>query len=153
MVLLEDTRNQIGKHKNIARYCEQVGITLARSKLYVGDYQIANKGDIVVDTKESVIEIAGNIFQEHQRFREECIRAQEAGIRLIVLIEEVLPSGGLRKWRSPVGRDGQPMCRFDPKILRKAMITMQQKYGVTFRFCDGRSTGKVMIEYLEGKRQ
>jgi hypothetical protein len=30
---------------------------------------------------------------------------------------------------------------------------MQDKYGVKFRFCDGRSTGKVMLEYLKGERK
>ena len=29
----------------------------------------------------------------------------------------------------------------------------QEKYGVKFRFCDGRSTGKVLMEYLEGERK
>lgn len=153
MVLIEDTRNQVGKHKNIARYCEQVGITLARSKLYVGDYQIANKGDIAVDTKESVMELSSNVFQEHRRFRDECIRAKDAGIQLIILIEEVLPVGGLRKWKSPIGRDGLPLSRINPATLRKAMITMQDEYGVKFRFCDARSTGKVLIEYLKGERK
>ena len=51
-----------------------------------------------------------------------------------------------------MGRDGRPKFKFDPAILKKAMLTMQEKYGVKFRFCDGRSTGKVLIEYLKGER-
>ena len=153
MVLLEDSRQQPGKHKNIEQYCAQNGIVLRRSKLYVGDYQIANKGDIVVDSKASVAEIASNVFQEHERFRAECVRAQEAGIRLIVLIEEVLPGGLLENWRSPMGKDGLPRYHFDPKRLKRAMLTMQDKYQVRFRFCDGRSTGKVLLEYLKGERE
>lgn len=153
MVLLEDSRQQPGKHRNIEQYCKQNGIILRRSKLYVGDYQIANKGDIVVDSKASVAEIASNIFQEHDRFRDECLRAQEAGIRLVVLIEEVLPGGLLENWRSPMGSDGLPRHKFDPAKLKKAMLTMQEKYKCCFRFCDGRSTGKVMIEYLKGERE
>lgn len=152
MVLLEDTRNQVGKHKNISQYCKQTGITLVRSKLYVGDYQIANNGNIAVDTKASVLELASNVFQEHRRFRDECVRAQKAEIQLIILVEEVLPDGGLRKWKPPIGRDGLPLSRINPTTLRKAMITMQAEYGVKFRFCDGRSTGKIMIEYLKGER-
>lgn len=147
MVLYEDTRQQAGKHKNIHAYCEQAGIKIIRQALNVGDYQIAGKGNISVDTKQSVLELAGNVFQEHQRFRDECIRAQECDIQLIVLIEEQLPGGRLVNWRPPVGS-----VRFDPATLRKAMITMQQEYGVKFRFCDGRSTGKQLIEYLTGER-
>ena len=147
MVLYEDTRQQAGKHKNIHAYCEQAGIKIIRQALNVGDYQIAGKGNISVDTKQSVLELAGNVFQEHRRFRDECVRAQECDIQLIVLIEEQLPGGRLVNWRPPVGS-----VRFDPATLRKAMITMQQEYGVKFRFCDGRSTGKQLIEYLTGEK-
>ncbi len=152
MVLYEDTRQQIGKHRNVHLYCQQTGIKIIRQALNVGDYQIAGKGDISVDTKMSVLELAGNVFQDHERFRAECLRAQECGIQLIILVEELLPGGRLDRWRPPIGWNGRPVARFDPAILRKAMITMQQEYGVKFRFCDGRSTGKVLIEYLEGRR-
>ena len=152
MVLYEDTRQQAGKHRNIHLYCEQQGIEIIRQALNVGDYQIAGRGDISVDTKCGVPELASNVFQEHERFRDECERAQRCGITLIVLTEENLPGGRLENWRSPMGRDGLPKYRFDPARLKKAMITMQDKYGVRFRFCDGRSTGKQLLEYLTGAR-
>ena len=152
MVLYEDTRQQAGKHENIRRYCEQHGIEIIRQALNVGDYQIAGKGDISVDTKMGVPELASCCFQEHERFRDELERAQRCGIKLIILTEENLPGGRLENWRSPMGRDGRPRYRFDPATLKKAMITMQDKYGVAFRFCDGRSTGKRLIEYLTGER-
>ena len=129
------------------------GIEIIRQALLVGDYMIANQGAVSVDTKQDVRELAMDVFQEHRRFRDECERAQKCGITLIVLVEETLPGGRLENWRSPVGRDGRPICRFDPKTLRKAMITMQEKYGVKFRFCDGRSTGRILMEYLKGERK
>ena len=152
MVLYEDTRQQAGKHRNIHVYCEQQGIEIIRQALNVGDYMIAGKGDISVDTKMGVPELASCCFQEHERFRDELERAQRCGITLIILTEENLPGGRLENWRSPMGRDGRPRYRFDPTILKKAMITMQDKYGCKFRFCDGRSTGKQLIEYLRGER-
>lgn len=152
MVLYEDTRQQEGKHKNIHAYCEKTGIEIIRQALNVGDYQIAGKGNISVDTKQNVLELAMNVFQDHDRFRDECIRAQKCDIQLIILIEEALPDGGLREWKPPIGRDGLPLSRINPATLRKAMITMQKEYGVKFRFCDGRSTGKIMMEYLKGER-
>lgn len=153
MVIYEDTRQQRDQHKNVWAYCEREGIEIIRQALNVGDYQIAGKGDISVDTKQGVPELASNCFQEHERFRAECERAQRCGIQLIVLTEELLPGGRLENWRSPVGRDGRPRFKFDSVKLKKTMITMQEKYGVKFRFCDGRSTGKMLIEYLEGKRK
>ena len=152
MVLFEDVRNKPGKHKNIYQYCQKNGIEIIRQCLNVGDYMISNRGDIVCDTKQNVIELAGNVFQDHERFRAECERAQRCGIKLIVLVEEVLPDGGLVNWRSPTGKDGLPLVKFNPVVLRKAMITMQEKYNVRFRFCDGRSTGKELISYLKGEK-
>lgn len=153
MVLYEDTRQQAGKHRNIREYCERNGIAIIRQALNVGDYQIAGKGDISVDTKQGVPELAGNCFQEHERFRSECERAQMCGIQLIVLIEEKLPGGRLSNWRSPIGWDGLPAHKFKPEVLRNVMITMQQKYGVKFRFCDPRETGEQLIDYLTGVRK
>jgi hypothetical protein len=155
MVLLEDTRNQPGKHKNIHAYCQQQGIEIVRTKLLVGDYMLAGSegGGISVDTKTlGVPEIASNVFQSHDRFRRECETAQKCGIQLIVLIEEALPGGRLDNWVSPLDRSGKPRYKFDPAVLRKVLITMQEKYGVRFRFCDGRSTGKQLIEFLKGER-
>ena len=156
MVLLEDTRNKVGEHKNIQAYCEHNGILLRRSKLYVGDYQIADNAKVAVDTKQDVIELAGNIFQSHERFRRECLRAQEAEIQLIILIEEELPQGGLVNWKSPTYRSttryhryGDPISRINPSTLKKAMLSMTDKYGVQFRFCDWRSTGRLLIKYLQ----
>ena len=151
--LQEDTRNQIGKHKNIHQYCQQQGIKIVRTKLLVGDYMLTGPGTggISVDTKMDVGELATCCHSEHDRFRRELIRAQECGIKLIILTEETLPEGRLDKWVSPLGRDGKPKYRFDPAALRKALITMQEKYGCSFRFCDGRSTGKVLLAYLKGE--
>lgn len=152
MVLFEDSRQQPGKHKNIHAYCQQQGIEIIRQALCVGDYQISNRGDIVCDTKYGVRELAMDCFQSHDRFRAELERAKKCGIKLIVLTEEVLPGGRLDWWRPPIGKDGLPVCKFDPAVLRKVLITMQEKYDCSFRFCDGRSTGKVMMEYLKGER-
>ena len=159
MILLEDTRQRPGSHKNIHAYCEQQGIKVVRQALSVGDYMLAGpefggiKGDIAVDTKANVREIAMDLFQDHDRTRRQFERAQESGVKLIILIEEVLPGGRLVNWRSPLGWDGRPKYKFDPVILRKVMITMQEKYGVMFRFCDGRSTGRLLIQHLKGEQE
>lgn len=155
LTLLEDTRNQIGKHKNIHAYCRQNDIRIVRVRLLVGDYMLAGAGGggISVDTKMGVPEVASNCFQEHERFRTECQQAQECGIKLVVLIEEVPPGGDVRNWVSPLDRYGKPKYQFNPETLQKVMATMTERYGVEFRFCDGRSTGKVLLEILKGERK
>lgn len=153
LILQEDSRQQAGKHKNIHAYCSQHGIEIIRTKLLVGDYMLtgAGSGGISVDTKMGIPEIASNCFQEHERFREECERAQKCGIKLVILIEEIPPDGDLDKWRTPLDRYGRPRYLFDPSTLKKVMATMTERYGVEFRFCDGRSTGKVLLEILKGE--
>ena len=155
MVIIEDTRNQPGKHRNINAYFAHCGHKVVRSKMLVGDYQLANDGSIAIDTKSGVMELIADIYHQHERFRRECELAKDAGIQLIILTEEVLPDGRLDKWKPPVWksttryhRAGEPMTKADPARLRKAMYTMQERYGVKFRFCDGRSTGKRIIELL-----
>ena len=152
MVLYEDTRQQKGKHSHVVRYCEEHGIEIIRQGLNVGDYQIAGKGDIAVDTKCGVPELAMDVFQDHDRFREECERARRCGIQLVVLVEEELPGGRLDFWRSPIGWDGLPMHKFKPEVLRKVCLSMQQKYGVRFRFCSRHDAGRMILEYLLGER-
>ena len=159
LVLLEDSRQQAGKHKNIAAYCKRMGIELVRQKLDVGDYMIPD-GTISVDTKQDIMELCKDIMSsDHRRFRDECIRAQKNGIQLVILIEEYPPYGKVDLWEVPRWqssnewhRYGDPMTLVDPKSLRKAMITMMQKYGVKFVFCTRRQSPARVIKILKGEK-
>lgn len=148
MILLEDTRQQAGKHKNLDSYFKRTGVQVERCALYVGDYAFANDMRRAVDTKSGVMELIMDLHQEHERFAAECERAQKAGIALLVLVEETLPEGGLAAWKAPVNRHGEPLTRSNPETLRRALHTMTAKYGVRFRFCSPNSTGRHIIEYL-----
>lgn len=158
MVLIEDTRNQVGQHRNVEAYCKRMGIEIRRECLNVGDYMFPD-GKISVDTKKDILELCHNIMSnDHRRFKAECIRANEAGIQLIVLIEEVPPFGRLDMWEVPrfqsygrFHRKGDPMTLVDPSALRKACITMQEKYGVKFRFCSRKQSPARIIKYLKGE--
>ena len=116
-------------------------------------------GNVSVDSKQDIMEICGNVMSiDHRRFRMECMRAQEAGIRLVVLIEELPPFGKVELWDVPrwrisgkYHRFGDPMTRVDPKTLRKALDTMTEKYGVQFRFCTRKQSPERIIKYLKGE--
>lgn len=158
MILICDTRQQEGKHKNIEAYCRRMGIEMRRQKLDVGDYALPG-GRISVDTKESILELSRNIMSsDHRRFRSECELAQKLGIQLVVLIEEVPNFGRIDLWEVPRWKSenrfhkyGDPMTRVDPKALRRAMITMMQKYGVRFEFCTRRQSPARIIKILKGE--
>ena len=116
-------------------------------------------GQISVDTKADILELSHNVMSiDHRRFRAECERANELGIQLIVLVEEAPPLGRLDLWEVPRFRDsnrfhryGDPMTLVDPRALRKACITMQERYGVKFRFCNRRQSPARMVRYLRGE--
>ena len=157
MTIIEDTRQQAGKHKHVLEYFRTHGISLVRSKLLVGDYMISNRGDVSIDTKTGVPELMQDVWQQHRRFREECELARDSGISLFVLVEEQLPNGRLDEWKSPVyrantanHRKGEPMFKGNPATLRKALLTMTEEYGVKFRFCRKESAGEEIVRYLTG---
>ena len=168
MILLEDSRNKIDKHDLKHKYFEEHGIEVRRTKLYVGDYTLPTNQSVCIDTKadlqECVLDICG---AEHARFRAECIRAKEAGIRLIILVEEdqtdkngqyvVNHLADVHKWHNPrldikEKRDGvwhQKYPRATTGMtLKKAMITMVYRYGITFEFCRKKDAGRKILELL-----
>lgn len=135
------------------------------SKLYVGDYMNYDNPRLVVDRKQNLSELCGNVCQQHERFRSEIIRANEAGIKLVFLCEH---GKGIEKlddvlwWENPrakkrVKKNGiwieQEQKVIHGDTLYKILCTMQRKYGVEFLFCDKKNTGKRIIEILsDGQR-
>ena len=160
MLLYEDTRNQVGKHKNIEAYCKRNGIEIVRQKLEVGDYMLdPENGKISVDTKFSILELSKDIMsKDHIRFRATLTRAQEMGIQLVILVEEIPPYGKVDLWEVPRWKNtnkfhqyGDPMTRVDPRALRRAMVTMVHRYGVRFMFCTRRQSPTRVIKILKGE--
>lgn len=164
LILLEDTRQQEGKHKNIEQYCRNNGIQVVRKCLPCGDYMLSDDGEnpagnVIVDTKQDMLEICKDIMSnDHRRFRRQCERAKELGLQLFILVEEVPPFGKVDLWEVPRWKSsnqwhryGDPMTLVDPKALRKAMLTMMMKYGVKFRFCTRRQSPSRVIKYLKGE--
>lgn len=149
MYLIEDTRQKTGKHETKHIWFSENGIQAIRCKLPFGDY--APVPPVAIDTKENMDEIANNICgSEHKRFINECKAAQEAGCRLIILVENDV---GIRhlyevhRWTNPrviYSRN----CVQGPR-LQKAMETISERYGVTFLFCRPEESGKRITELLQ----
>ena len=88
MWIIEDTRQQAGKHRKKHEWWEQNGDELIRCKLPFGDYSLPPK--VAIDTKANLTEIATNMcgaFKERRRFKDECVRARDCGCKLIFLVE------------------------------------------------------------------
>lgn len=154
MIIIEDSRQQIGKHKQKLDYFAAQGIKTVRTKLFCGDFSRLDCQTICIDTKQDLLELSSNICgKQHPRFRNECIRAAENGIKLIVLVEEDLNIDNLADWKSPVRKlgklKGQPFTQIKGETLAKAMRTMTEKYGVDFLFCNKADSGAKIIELLK----
>lgn len=174
MILLEDTRNQPGKHDMKNAYFAAHGIEVRRTKLYVGDYTLPTDQSVCIDTKKDIQELVGDICgKQHGRFREECLRAQEAGAKLIILVENapgyvdhnetiynkvVRNIGDLFSWVNPRAFIRAKGARKYPAAtkgatLAKACLTMQKKYGVDFRFCTPEEAGEHILSILKIKQE
>lgn len=149
MVIIEDTRQQSGKHDLKHTEFTTRGVELVRCKLPFGDY--APIPPVSVDTKRDMEEIAGNICgAEHARFIRECKAAQAAGCQLVILVEN---TDGIRKL-SDVHKWVNPRSVYSPKCvqgsrLQKAMETITERYGVVFLFCTPQDAAKYIVKIME----
>ena len=197
MIIAVDKAQKEGKHYLKHRQLIEMGHELWFLPLPVGDYILVDdavrevvkrRGDKLkkmdllgvtkrsVDTKYGMTEVYGNVIsKKHDRFRDECILAQQNHIEFTVLVEsapEVYSMEDVKAWRNWKQlyaycrrnkiKTGQGMMdRIDEFVahggqkppvggeqLYKAMNTMTSKYGFTWRFCKPESTGKAIVWLL-----
>jgi hypothetical protein len=165
MVIQIDSREHKWEMARVQRQLESLGVKTIVSKLYVGDYQSLDNGRLVIDRKKDLQELCGNVCQQHERFRAELLRAQEAGIQIIILCEHGPDINNLQdvyfwqnprkhevKWKTVNGRKIKTVessKAVDGEQLYKSLITMRDKYGVRFEFCTKDITGQRIKELLE----
>ena len=169
MRIVEDTRQQKGKHERKHRWWEANGIEVVSRKLDFGDYVLdVESPSVSVDTKRDVAEVAANISGQHERFKRECLRARDAGCLLVVLIENTdgfERVDDVARWTNGVclrcgrcdphalGKCENPRHKSTRKPvqgarLAKAMQTMCERYGVEFVFCHPRDAAKIITEIV-----
>lgn len=149
MIVQIDTREKEKAIEKIQKTFEEKGIKTVSSKMYVGDYQNLQNGSIVVDRKQNLSEICSNVCQQHERFKAELIRAQEAGIKIFILCEhgkDIKTIEDVKNWVNP-------RLKTSPKALTgeklyKIMKTQEAKYGITYLFCDKEETGEKILKIL-----
>lgn len=144
-----DSREHKSELERIRGQLERSGCRTFVSKLFVGDYMNLDNPRLIIDRKKDLIELCGNVCQQHERFRSELIRAKDAGIKLVILCEH----GGQIKTLEDVYFWDNPRLKRSPKAttgrqLYKSLCTIRDRYGVRFEFCDKRQTGKRIVELL-----
>lgn len=170
--IIEDTRQKPCKHRTKHLWWARSGVEVVRRKLDFGDY-MAEGSNVSVDTKRSIDEVAANIGgRQHARFRRECVRASQAGCRLVVLVENREGIHGAadlieKHWTNGHCRKCARFRRMEcdphaatrcaehgtnPPIqgerLGRAMATMHIRYGVVFEFCRPSESAQRVCELL-----
>lgn len=126
-----------------------------------------------IDTKKNIEEIWGNVNgSQHERFRRELLKPLDHGGQLVILIEHgegitaiedvefyYQPAQERYRWTSKL--IGGKAVKFKEKHIQqpiygerlyKSMLTMKERYGVRFEFCEKGETGKRIIEILGGAK-
>lgn len=153
MTIQIDTREHKFEVARIQRQLEREGADTFLSKLDVGDYMNTDNPHLSIDRKKDLTELCCNVTQQHERFRRELIRALDHGVHLVILIEhgpDIQSLEDVYFWENP--RRAKSPRATNGEQLYKSLLTMQERYGVEFAFCDKRHTGKKIIEILEGNR-
>ena len=157
VILCEDTRQQAQKHDLKHEYFAKKGIRVIRSKLFTGDYALLMNQSVCIDTKKDVSELYQDMYQSHERFRNEADRAKDNGIKLYILVENkngFQSIDDLLKWQNPQLKKSRPKGKKPPvanEQFVKALHTFSDRHGVTFRFVSPENSGRAILYLLTGK--
>ena len=169
MQIMIDTREKQHAIKRILSEFEKHGIQSISSKLYVGDYMSLDNPRLIIDRKQNLQELCGNVCQQHERFKRELLKAMDAGIQLIILIEhgkDIKSIEDVYFWKNPRkhevrwGTVNGKKERYvasskavDGNQLYKSLCTIRDRYNVRFEFCEKNDTGKKIIELLSERHE
>jgi len=147
-----DSREKARAIQKIITYFDSVGIQHFISKLPVGDYMNFDNPRLIIDRKQNLQEICGNVCQQHKRFTDELRRANELGIKLVILCEhggQIKSLDDVQKWVNPRLKDS-PLAMSGTRLF-KVLKTLSAKYDVDFIFCSKSQTGR-LIQAILGEK-
>lgn len=151
MTIIVDTREKEKIIEGIISYFDHEKINHYKSKLIVADYMSIDNPRVYIDRKHNLGEVATNLTSDSGRFMDEIRLAQKLGIHIVVLIEQ---GGQIRNiedvanWNNPM--KGKLRYAISGRNLMEKIYNVHISYGVDFLFCDKRSTGRRIVEILEG---
>lgn len=151
MIIQIDTREKPRAIENILETFKKREVQIIRSKLFVGDYMNLDNPKLVVDRKQSLLEVTVNVTQDHKRFISEIERANAVGIHIVFLVEHgygIKSLSDVMNWRNP-RLEVSPLAVSGERLYR-IMSTIANNYDIEFVFCNKKETGEKIIELLGG---
>lgn len=194
MRIYEDKAQKEGKHEIKNRWWRDNGYEVVRVPLPVGDYVLESEkmADVIIrkakrgvelkkmdflgtynvscDSKFGIMELISDFQQDHARFRDELILAQNNNIKLYIVVENefqwisqkknifnepVREIKDLFRWKNPrafifkQGKQAYPNCA-KGSWLAKCCMTCEAKYGCKFVFCEPGESAEVITNILQG---
>jgi ERCC4-type nuclease len=149
MIIQYDTREKQRAIRKIINTFNKNGVQYFVSKLPVGDYMNLDNPRVYIDRKQNLQELCGNVCQQYKRFRAELERANQYGIKLIILCEhgkDIKCLEDIIKWENPRLKDS-PLA-VSGERLYKILYAMGKKYNVDYYFCTKAQTGNEIIRLL-----
>jgi predicted adenine nucleotide alpha hydrolase (AANH) superfamily ATPase len=145
-IIICDTREK--GNKKILEYFESVNQDYIISKLDAGDYMLYKNYTTIIDKKDGLLELAGNLCHasEHERIKREIAKARELGCKdFIFLIQDskIKSTEDIKNWSSP-------HTKVRGETLLKIMNTMKQKYGIRFIIVPKKNMGEMIMKLLKG---
>jgi hypothetical protein len=146
-----DSREKSKAIQKIISTFDRRGVNWFVSKLPVGDYISLDNARLSVDRKQNLLELCNNTTQDSKRFIAELERAEQMGIKLIILCEH---GGGIERledvmyWKNPRLKES-PLAVSGERLYRK-LAAISRAHNVRFEFCDKRQTGDRIIGLLGG---
>jgi ERCC4-type nuclease len=143
MIILIDTREK--QYGHLLPWFRKNNIQLRRKTLQFGDYTLLGmEHKIVIERKNNLDELAKNLTKKRQQFKNELMRANAAGAKLILLIENAIQLD-IKKhnYRS----------EFHPNAFIGTLNSWHVKYNIDVYFCPNiKFTGKIMLKLLNDWR-
>lgn len=145
-IIICDTREK--GNKKILEYFTKVNQDYIISKLDAGDYCLFKDYTTIIDKKDGLLELAGNLCHtaEHERIKREIAKARKLGcVNFIFLIQDskIKTIEDIKNWSSP-------HTKVKGSTLLKIMATMSKKYDIKFIIVSKKEMGAKIIELLGG---
>lgn len=144
MVILVDTKEKVNDH--ITNYFDKKGIAYKRQALDFGDYsfmlpkvegltsnELYFHKEIVIERKNSLEELSGNLGKNRDRFEKEFLKARNNGCSIHLMVEN--PQGYNDIMRHNYNTD------FKPVAYMASLKSFEQRYDLKVQFIDKQYSG------------
>lgn len=149
LLILVDTKEKENKH--ILAYFDKFNIPYKTKKLDVGDYSfqisknditefnhdIVFDDEIVIERKNSVLELAGNLSNGRDRFERELIRGSK--IQKILMVEDENGYSNIKSGSYTT------YCNYSIKSYISTLYTFEDRYNLKIKFVPKELAGEVIF--------